>query len=354
MDGVRDIATLGIPFTLGVAAGTVLPMPAGAAAAVFCLLSAALMKPAGLRIRWALLFLSLGLLCCLMHGCLPASGQGNVPVARRSCEALKGIIDGIPFRHNWTGPLIKALLTGDKSALGKDTVAVFRNSGASHLLALSGLHLGFIYLIIRRLLGIFGNTPPALRIRCAVTIAATFFYTLMTGAGPSIVRAFIYICIREAARLDPGRKANPPRILLASLTIQLCLEPQVLSQLGFQLSYLAMAGLATVFPRLQDWFPKAESRDDLRDPVRKIWNIAAVSLSCQLFTAPLVWIRFRSFPKYFLLTNLLALPLCSAAMGVSVAVICLWIMGICPEALLRLDDTLVWCLVKTLEVVSSM
>ena len=176
----------------------------------------------------------------------------------------------------------------------------------------------------------------------------------MTGAGASTVRAFLYILIKEAASLSPGRKADPVRVLLASLFVQLTLKPQVISQTGFQLSYLAMMGLAVVFPALKAWYPPPECESDRRDPMRGLWNAAALSISSQLFTAPLVWLRFRSFPRYFLITNTVALPMCSAAMAVSVITVGLSAAGACPQLLVKLDDRLILLLVRTLETISAM
>lgn len=88
--------------------------------------------------------------------------------------------------------------------------------------------------------------------------------------------------------------------------------------------------------------------------MKRIWDAAALSISCQLFTAPLAWYRFHSFPRYFLLTNILALPLSTATMALSVAAIALSAAGICPEVLVQAVE---WCagtLLSVLETVSSM
>ena len=88
--------------------------------------------------------------------------------------------------------------------------------------------------------------------------------------------------------------------------------------------------------------------------MRKLWKGAVLSLSCQIFTSPLAWYRFHTFPKYFLITNLTALPLTSAVMVLSVTTIALSGAGICPDLLINLNDKAVSILVECLSVISSL
>ncbi len=264
-------------------------------------------------------------------------------------ERLRAFIDGIPFPSESTAPLLKALLTGDRSGLSQDTVRVFRESGGAHLLALSGLHIGILYLLLSRLLWPLGNSPRTRRVRYALIVLAAGLFTLMTGASPSIVRAFLFIFLNETARIA-CRPRDPLRILSTALLIQLVLSPSAITSTGFQLSYLAMAGIFLLFPILEGWYPKSARFD----PVRKIWEAAALSISCQVFTGPLAWFRFHSFPTYFLLTNLLALPLTTLLMGSAVTTIVLRGIHGCPGFLLHATDWLCQALVWILQVISSM
>jgi len=264
-------------------------------------------------------------------------------------ERLRAFIDGIPFPSESTAPLLKALLTGDRSGLSQDTVRVFRESGGAHLLALSGLHIGILYLLLSRLLWPLGNSPRARRVRYALIVLAAGLFTLMTGASPSIVRAFLFIFLNETARIA-CRPRDPLRILSTALLIQLVLSPSAITSTGFQLSYLAMAGIFLLFPILEGWYPKSARFD----PVRKIWEAAALSISCQVFTGPLAWFRFHSFPTYFLLTNLLALPLTTLLMGSAVTALVLRGIRGCPGFLLHATDWLCQALVWILQVISSM
>ena len=363
MEEAGEMAALAVPFAAGAVAGFFLPTLPGAESCWFLpglLLSAvAVWLPAVFSGRhplaaYGVLFLLLGCFCQCSCSLLPLRPSGTPSPAARACSILKERIAAIPFPHERSAGVIQALLTGDRSNLSRETTAAFRKSGASHILALSGLHLGLIYLIIKHLFSLSGQTPLARRGRCAATLAATGFYTLMTGAGPSTVRAFFFICVNEASSLSPDRRKDPIRSLLIALTLQLALTPSVITGVGFQLSYLAMLGIIVLPPRLQTWYPAPQTRLGRIDPMRRIWNAAALTLSCQAFTAPLVWLRFHTFPKYFLLTNLIVLPLTSVVMVVSVATLTLSALGCCPEIAIKINDALVQALLRTLDIISTM
>ncbi|MBO7574219.1 MAG: ComEC/Rec2 family competence protein, partial [Bacteroidales bacterium] len=243
--------------------------------------------------------------------------------------------------------LLQALLTGRRDGLDPATVATFRAAGASHILALSGLHLGMLYGILHLLLRWLGRSRPATLLRSLLQVGFAAGYVVMTGASPSLVRAFLFILLNELARLLPGRRRNPLNLFCTALTLQLAVSPGVITSLGFQLSYLAMLGIVLVFPRLDAWYP----RGPRLDPLRRIWSGVALTLSCQLFTAPLVWLRFRQFPKYFLLTNLGAMPLTEAFICCSLAVLAAG--RHCPEGIKNLADSVGQILLHFLETVAS-
>lgn len=355
----RAIETLSLSFTAGVIAGSMLPgtgpwLPSALLAALSLpfLFYRPLVRLPG---RWSALFLAL---CFALLGvfCYWNSAQAGLSggtfletLALEAAGRLRAFIGAIPFRFDGSAPLLRALLTGDRSGLSGETVAVFRSSGASHLLALSGLHIGIIYLLFDRLTWVMGRSPAARRLRFVLILAGAGFFTLMTGAVPSIVRAFLFISINETLRLlERPRKAV--RVLCLALLLQLVLSPEVIRSTGFQLSYLAMAGIFLLYPVLESWYPVSARWD----PFRKIWNMAALCISCQLFTAPLAWLRFHSFPRYFLLTNLLAIPVTSVLMGTALLTLLLQALGCCPPLLLTATDSLCRLLLWILEVIAEM
>ena len=263
-------------------------------------------------------------------------------------KAMQECIDKIEFNSSDTNALLKALLTGNRNDIPKDITHAFRTSGASHILALSGLHLGIIYLIISKLFLFIGNSPNARIIRSILCIAICSTYTMVTGAGASIARALIFVIITETAKLI-HRKPDLKCTLSSSLIIHLILWPGDIRNIGFQLSYAAIAGIAWIYPYLSEVWPEAG-----RGIMKRIWNGATLSISCQLTTAPLAWFYFGTFPQYFLLTNLIALPLTSIIIPLALLTITLNIIGICPNLLIQGTEIMVNALCSALTIIANM
>jgi competence protein ComEC len=269
-------------------------------------------------------------------------------------EKMKGAVDAIPFENERTGLIIKALLTGEKSGIPNDVTQAFRNSGASHILALSGLHLGIIYAIVRFITRLAGNSRKAKYLRSAVIIFICGFYTLATGAGPSIVRAFIFITIGECARLS-GRSATLKRILMISLLIHLSITPSAIKEVSFQLSYAAIAGIAYIFPWLQGFWPGDRHEDAvLTRCARWIWDSAAMSISCQITTGPLAYIYFGTFPTQFILTNMIVLPLTGIIIPMALITLAACSLGWNIDLLIKGTEWMVTLLCGSLDLLSTM
>lgn len=350
----RDIVAVSIPFTAGVVVAAALPLKGEsfvwpALCCSVCLIplfSLLLGRKADLPVISAIFFL-LGFICYANSemGC-------SLPLFRPSflsgaSESLAASIDGAGFGPE-TASLLKALLTGRRDSLSSETAGYFRNSGASHILALSGLHLGIICSLVSKLLKILGNSRSAAFVRSLFTIAFSGFYVLMTGASASIVRAFLFIVFNETGRHSPGRKRSRLNTFCSALTIQLSFRPELITSAGFQLSYLAMLGILVLFPVLEAWYPSGKSL------FRIIWKSMAMSVSCQFFTAPAAWWHFRTFPKYFLLTNLISLPLAESLIVSSVLALLLDAFGICPDTIKGLCDFLARTLIFCLRTISSL
>ena len=323
----KGIVALAVHFTAGVAAGTLLlRLPASpyllstGLLLVLASLVVVILKTARHEVLFPA-FLALGAFCALADA---FPGPDAETLLERWASALGArtriFIDGIPFPSEGTAPLVKALLTGDRSGLPRETVQVFRTSGGAHLLALSGLHVGILYLFLSKLLWPIGNSPIARCVRYVLTVLLAGLFTLMTGATPSLVRAFLFIVVNETSRLV-NRPRDGLQVLSAALLVQLVLAPSAISSLGFQLSYLAMAGIFLLYPVLEAWYPKGPRID----PVRRIWQAAA-----------------------------LAMPLTTLLMGSAVTTILLQGLGLCPGFLLQLTDALCSALVWILRIIASM
>ena len=433
MTETADIKPLALAFTFGAASGLLLSRISmhaayiSSATSLLVALTLTVITSADRRqAEILLLFLTAGVFCAATSTLTSLGAVAGKPLFAGLAADFRSMISSIPFPHEGTAPLVNALLTGDRSSLDSSVMNSFRDSGASHILALSGLHLGIIYGILLKVTSIFGKHPTVKTVRSLIIISLCGIYTLATGASPSLVRAFLFILVNETARLTHRRSNNPLRVYCAALFIQTAINPQVISSTGFQLSYLAMAGIFLLYPALKKWYPQEEAAGDMliekgagltesdglegvmidkdagrtesdglegmmidKDAgltesnglegvmidkgccrarrcwtswmktivsaaPRKIWDAAALTISCQVFTGPLAWWKFGTFPKYFLLTNLLSLPLTSAVMLLSVSTSVLFAIGICPDFLISLTDSCASLLLFIMKVISSM
>lgn len=398
MTETADIKPLALAFTFGAASGLLLSRISmhaayiSSATSLLAALTLTVITSADRRqAEILLLFLTAGVFCAATSTLTSLGAVAGKPLFAGLAADFRSMISSIPFPHEGTAPLVNALLTGDRSSLDSSVMNSFRDSGASHILALSGLHLGIIYGILLKVTSIFGKHPTVKAVRSLIIISLCGIYTLATGASPSLVRAFLFILVNETARLT-HRSNNPLRVYCAALFIQTAIDPQVISSTGFQLSYLAMAGIFLLYPALKKWYPQKEAAGDMliengdgltesdglegvtidkgccrarrcwtswmktivSAAPRKIWDAAALTISCQVFTGPLAWWKFGTFPKYFLLTNLLSLPLTSAVMLLSVSTSVLFTIGICPDFLISLTDSSASLLLFIMKVISSM
>ena len=352
MDVERDLVAVSVPFAAGIAVAPLIghpfltaPLSLGCAAALLGVFACTRRCNRPLAV---LLFLCLGLFCAATDQVAPRLSIPGPEWTDAVLERLDAVIGRIGFAREETGGVIRALLTGRRDALSRDTVALFRQSGASHLLALSGLHLGVIYLLLGRILSVLGNSQASRAVRSALLIGSCSLYAVLTGASASIIRALLFVVFSELHRLQRHRRRSPAAILCTALTLQLAVSPGVMQTLGFRLSYLAMTGIVTVFPVLERWYPVR------RGLMHRVWVSAALALSCQLFTAPLVWAEFHVFPRYFLLTNLLALPLTEALIICGVAATGLEATLGCPAALAQATEWICGLLESCLEIIVSM
>lgn len=203
--------------------------------------------------------------------------------------------------------VVKALAYGYQDEIPPGIEESFRQSGAIHLLALSGMHLGLLYGLLLKLLALIGNSPTVKRIRSTVIIAALWAFTIFTGCGVSILRAAVMFSIYEAGVLA-GRRRNGLNALSLSAIIITVADPSAPSGISFQLSYAAMTAIFLIFPHLRAII-KTRNRISGR-----IADACAMTIACQATTAPIILLHFGTFAFYSLLANLLCSPIVSIAM----------------------------------------
>ena len=197
--------------------------------------------------------------------------------------------------------IAKALTIGVKDELDDDIKSAYASAGAMHVLAVSGLHVGIIFLIISALFKPWKHRQKGRFVFAVVSIIGLWTYAFITGLSPSVLRAatmFSFIIVGQTFK----RHTNIYNTLAASAFVLLLFNPFLLFSVGFQLSYLAVFGIVFFQPKI---YKLLAVRNKLLD---KIWAITAVSIAAQLATAPLGILYFHQFPTYFFISNLVVIP----------------------------------------------
>jgi competence protein ComEC len=191
---------------------------------------------------------------------------------------------------------------GDKSALSSEVKDIYSITGASHVLALSGLHLGIIYMLLSILLA----HRRRFWLSQVVIILSIWAFAVMTGLSTSIVRSATMISIYGLLSVA-GRNKSSLNVLCFTAILMLLFSPTLLFEVGFQLSFMAVLSILLFMPLVERMVP---SRYMIKYPlVRWLWSAIAVSMSAQIGVAPLIAYYFGRLSTYFLLTNLFVLPL---------------------------------------------
>lgn len=193
--------------------------------------------------------------------------------------------------------VISAILLGQTDKIDPELYKEYTGSGALHVLSVSGMHVGIIFLSLGLFLSFLDKIKKGKLIKAIILISIIWFYALLTGLSPSVIRAsamISFIIIGKALKRD----SEAVNILSASVFVILCFNPFLLLEVGFQLSFLAVFGMILfydVFYKL--WSPQNKWID-------KLWQVSCVSVSAQLITTPLSLYYFHQFPNYFFLTNI--------------------------------------------------
>jgi competence protein ComEC len=198
--------------------------------------------------------------------------------------------------------ITQALLIGKSDLLPAELRNAYAASGTMHVLAVSGLHVGIIYWIILFFLKPLSKFANGRWIIALLSILILWLYAVLTGLSASVLRAVVMFSF--VAISNPfGLRSQIINTLAGSLFILLVHNPMLLLNVGFQLSYLAVAGIIWIHPILKSNFKPEYPMVDY------CWNIVSVSIAAQLTTFPLTLYYFHRFPIYFIPANLIIIPL---------------------------------------------
>lgn len=233
--------------------------------------------------------------------------DSHFPLLTKSIlEIRKKILDILKknLRTQREKGLAEALLIGYKDDLDKELVQSYSNTGVVHIIAISGLHLGLIYILLAGLLKPLRALKKFRWIRPIFILSGLWLFSLLTGAQASVLRSafmFSMIVLGESS----GRKTSVFNSLAFSALILLCINPYWLWDTGFQLSYAAVTSILLFRKPVYHWFYFSNRLVDT------IWKLTAVTLSAQVLTLPLCIYYFHQFPTFFILSNLLVIPMAS-------------------------------------------
>ena len=230
--------------------------------------------------------------------------------------------------------VLAAMTLGDKSTLNKELREVYSVTGASHVLALSGLHMGIIFLLLYRLT--LGRRHFLLS--QVVIVLGLWAFAFLTGLSSSVVRSATMISGYVLFSVM-GRQRNPINLLCFTAIIMLLVNPQSLYDIGFQLSFTAVLSILLWLPLIERFLP--ENYFVTRRFQHFLFSTVSMSLAAQLAVAPLIAYYFGRFSTYFLLTNFIVIPAATVILyGVLLVVVLpmlgpvlLWVVGILNKAL---------------------
>ena len=199
--------------------------------------------------------------------------------------------------------VVSAMTLGDKSLIDKDLKNDYSRSGASHVLALSGLHLGIIYFVFSFMTARWRRRYHhwSRPVSEGLILITMWSYVVLVGMSPSVVRAAIMMTVYSLLSLQ-NRNRSSLNALAFTAIIMLVADPMILFNISFQLSFVAVAFILLYQGRIYSLIPSST-----HPIVKWCWRFLSVSLAAQLGVAPLTAYYFHQIPSYFLLSSLVVM-----------------------------------------------
>ncbi len=249
--------------------------------------------------------------CLLVHG-YPDTARRSMyttsdhyTIVSRDNKSLRAHSESVRkrlIRRVELGPLkgnamamVEALVLGWRASLSDEVRAAYRDAGIAHLLAVSGLHVGLLAMLVGWLLIPLGKERRGRAVRGSVQLVAIWMFAFLTGMSPSTVRASLMFSLFVVSDIA-GRRTPKLNLLAATAIVTLLADPRLLFDVGWQLSYCAVAGILLAQPVVRTF----------RTP---LWQIPVVSVVATLATLPVVVVVFHRLPVYFLIANSVIVPL---------------------------------------------
>jgi len=195
-----------------------------------------------------------------------------------------------------------ALTLGDQNYISNDVKSSYSASGTTHVLSVSGLHVGIIFIIISFLLKPLDKTKKLKLLKITILLVFLWFYAFISGLSPPVLRScsmFSFIVIGDNLQ----RRTNTYNTLAVSAFVLMLINPLMIFDVGFQLSYMAVISIVFYQPR---FFALIKTNNII---LKYLWGLITVSIAAQLGTTPVCIFYFHQFPTYFLISNIIVVPL---------------------------------------------
>ena len=254
------------------------------------------------------------------HYTLLEKKQGNVIMtfALSVRDRMVGILQNKLGDNDESG-VVAAMLTGYRADISADMMNAYNKAGVIHIMSVSGLHVGVIYIMITAFASLFGWFKKKKWLNVLLVLSLIWFYAFLTGLSASVLRSAVmisFVVIGTALQ----RNISPYNSLAAAAFLLLAFNPGSIGKIGFQLSFVAVLGILLFQRPLYNlWHIRNKWLD-------KIWQLACVSMAAQLITLPFILYYFGQFPVYFLISNMIVVPLSSLVLYAGMAAVLLsWI-----------------------------
>ncbi len=229
--------------------------------------------------------------------------QGNVlfNYAIKSRQYFNSILNKYIQSEN-ENAVANALILGNKNELSTEIKNAYSGTGAIHVLAVSGLHVGIILILLNLFFGLIKSNNKSINlVKTILMLFGIWGFALITGAAPSVVRAATMLSLVIVGK-QLNRSPNIYNTIAAAAFLMLLWNPYQIVDVGFQLSFLALIGIIYFQPIVYKWWY-------IQNPVFDwVWKLASVAIAAQITTLPISFYYFHQFPVYFLLSGIVVIP----------------------------------------------
>ena len=240
--------------------------------------------------------------------------------------------------------VVSAMTLGDKRFIDRSLRNEYSRAGVAHVLALSGTHLAILYFVLMLIVGWS-------RVGRFVVIATIWCYVVIVGMPVSAVRAAIMLSIFTLTEvLKPG--SDRLDVLVTTIMIMVLVNPRIILDVGFQLSIMSVGAIIVICPLLNGLLPPEFHSH--HHYLSKIWGMVSVGLAAQLGTAPLVAFYFHSLPCWFIISNLIVVPLTTLLLYGALAIVMFWPLSFIQLWLVKAVGLIAWVMNVTVEFISQL